>query len=293
MKIKGQLIIFLLLVGSITVRGDLYHDYISTYSEMAVEQQARHGIPASITLAQGLLESAAGRSTLAVNGNNHFGIKCHKGWTGDTLLRNDDAANECFRSYDNVSQSFDDHSRFLLKSRYAPLFELDPLDYAGWARGLRQCGYATDPNYASRLITIIERYALYLFDTPEGRNAEENAAFIQAALAASHPVRRSRGLHYVIAAPGDSYESIAKEFGVDPKKLFRYNDVKRNRKIKDWEEVYLEPKRTEAPKGIEKAVIGDGESMHSISQRFGMSLQYIRDLNPGVKDRPGETLKLR
>lgn len=293
MKLQVTLIIIIMICSAGASRADVYREYIDTYSEMAVEQQQRHGIPASITLAQGLLESAAGRSTLATRGNNHFGIKCHNTWKGDTMLRSDDAPNDCFRVYKNASQSFDDHSQFLLKKRYAPLFELDPLDYVGWANTLRKCGYATDPNYASRLITIIERYALYLFDTDAGRNAEENAAFIQATLAASHPVRRSRGLHYIIAAPGDSYKSIAKEFNLDEKKLLLYNDMKRNIRIKDWEEVYLEPKHKKAPDNISSAVIGEGESMHSISQRYGMSLETIRNLNPDVKDRPGSKLKLR
>ena len=271
---------------------DPYHDYIAEYSGLAVEQQALHGIPASVTLAQGLLESAAGRSSLAVRGNNHFGIKCHSEWRGDTLLRNDDAVDECFRSYETAVESFEDHSRFLLRKRYAPLFDLDITDYAGWANGLRSCGYATDPNYASRLITIIERYALYLFDTDEGRNAEDNARFIQEMLSRSHPVRRSRGLHYVIAAPGDTYREIAREFDIPEKTLRKYNDATRNR-IKDWDEVYLEEKHDKAPDGVDSATIGDGESIHSLAQRFGMKLATLRSLNPGAHDRPGTRLRLR
>ena len=271
---------------------DPYHDYIAEYSGLAVEQQALHGIPASVTLAQGLLESAAGRSSLAVRGNNHFGIKCHSEWRGDTLLRNDDAVDECFRSYETAVESFEDHSRFLLRKRYAPLFDLDITDYAGWANGLRSCGYATDPNYASRLITIIERYALYLFDTDEGRNAEDNARFIQEMLSRSHPVRRSRGLHYMIAAPGDTYREIAREFDIPEKTLRKYNDATRNR-IKDWEEVYLEEKHDKAPDGVDSATIGDGESIHSLAQRFGMKLATLRSLNPGAHDRPGTRLRLR
>lgn len=274
-------------------RADSYSEYITLYSDMAVEQQELHGIPASITLAQGLLESAAGRSTLAVKGNNHFGIKCHSSWTGDTLIRSDDRPDDCFRAYPDVRQSFDDHSRFLLRSRYASLFKLDPLDYASWARELRRCGYATDPNYASRLIAIIERYALYLYDTPEGRKADEDAAFIQASLISTHPVRRARGLHYVIAAPGDTYTSIAREFKLDAKKLREFNDAGRHDKIKDWEEVYLESKLDDAPKHIDKAVIGERESMHSIAQRYGMKLSRLKALNPTVRDKAGATLRLR
>ena len=272
---------------------DAYQDYIDRYAPMAVEQQLAHGIPASITLAQGLLESAAGRSTLATRGNNHFGIKCHSEWKGDTLLRNDDAANECFRSYSSAAESFDDHSRFLLRKRYAPLFKNDVTDYAAWAKGLKACGYATDPNYAARLITIIERYSLYSYDTEAGRMAEETAAFIREALVSSHPVRRSRGLHYVVATPGDTYASIAKEFNIKKKKLMAYNDVERDGEIKAWEEVYLEEKLDEAPEGVKKATIGEGESLHSVAQRFGMKLSAVRELNKKAKDKPGTVLRLR
>ena len=286
----------LLVAVSMAVWGekaDPYQAYIETYGEMAVEQQQLHGIPASITLAQGLLESAAGRSSLAVKGNNHFGIKCHNEWTGDTLLRNDDAANECFRSYPTAAESFADHSRFLLRKRYAPCFELDVTDYAAWARSLKKCGYATDPNYASRLIAIIERYALYLFDTDAGRRAEEDADFIRNALLATHPVRRSQGLHCVFAAPGDTYASIAKELGMKTSRLMELNDCEKDEGIKAWEEVYLVEKRDTAPEGVSSVTIGEDESMHSIAQRFGMKLEAIRNLNPKAKDRPGTKLRLR
>lgn len=285
--------IIMLLASSMPVLADVYTDYVEQYSVMAVEQQEKHGIPASITLAQGLLESAAGRSTLATRGNNHFGIKCHNTWRGDTMIRSDDRPDDCFRVYRNARESYEDHSNFLLKPRYSVLFELDPADYSGWATGLRKCGYATDPNYASRLVSIIERYALYLYDTPGGRDSEENAAYIQSMLASSHPVRRSRGLHYVIAAPGDTYAKLAREFKIDKKKLLEYNDMKRDTHIKDWEEVYLEPKLSEAPAGLTTAVIGEGESMHSLSQRYGMRLDVIRSLNPDVRDRAGAKIRLR
>lgn len=275
------------------VAADHYTDYITDYCELAVEQQELHGIPASITLAQGLLESAAGRSTLAVKGNNHFGIKCHREWEGDTLLRNDDAANECFRAYPDVRDSYEDHSGFLLRKRYSPLFELDVHDYVGWAHGLRKCGYATDPNYAFRLIAIIERYRLYQYDIPGAHDCEETVRFIQESLASSHPVRKTRGLHYVIAAPGDRYSDIAKEFGIDKKKLMTYNDARKNGPIKDWEEVYLEPKHSTGPDDLKYAVIGEDESMHSLSQRFAMSLESLKKLNPDKKDSPGSRLRLR
>lgn len=296
MNIRRYILIIntLALVFSLSAaKKNPYQEYIETYSEMAIEQQRAYGIPASITLAQGLLESRAGQSSLATLGNNHFGIKCHSEWKGDTLLRNDDAANECFRSYSSAAESFDDHSRFLLRKRYASLFNNEVTDYAAWARGLKSCGYATDPNYATRLITIIERYALYLFDTESGRRAEEDAGFIHDMLRATHPVRRSRGLHCVIASPGDTYSSIAKELGIKTSKLLKYNDADKDREIKPWEEVYLEEKRDTPPDGIRKATIGEGESFHSIAQRFGIKLATLRNLNPKTADRPGSTLRLR
>lgn len=292
-NLTGIILALLLTLPLNAEKKNPYQEYIDRYWEMAVDQQSAHGIPASITLAQGLLESRAGQSSLATLGNNHFGIKCHSEWKGDTLLRNDDAANECFRSYPSAAESFDDHSRFLLRKRYAPLFKNEVTDYAAWAHGLKACGYATDPNYASRLITIIERYALYLYDTEAGRRAEEDAGFIHEILRATHPVRKSRGLHYVIASPGDTYASIAKELGIDRKKLMRYNDTEHDSEIKPWEEVYLEEKRDTAPDGIDSATIGDDESIHSIAQRFGMKTGAIKALNPKAKDHPGTRLRLR
>lgn len=295
MKRSFFIAIFLLLfsTGLRCKAADPYETYIETYCRLAVEHQEEYGIPASITLAQGLLESAAGRSRLAAEGNNHFGIKCHKEWKGKRMLRSDDAPDDCFRVYNTAEESFEDHSRFLRRTRYQKLFSLPVTDYKGWARGLRECGYATDPNYAARLITIIERYSLYSYDTEEGRDPEAIADFIHQMLVTSHPVRRSRGLHYVVATPGDTYASIAKEFNVPVKKLMGYNDVSRDREIKAWEEVYLEDKLDEAPEGVKTVTIGEGESMHSIAQRFGMKMDIITALNKKAKDRPGTELRLR
>lgn len=272
---------------------DRYLAYIEIYFPIAVEQQQAYGIPASITLAQGLLESAAGRSTLASEGNNHFGIKCHKDWEGGKMYRDDDAAGECFRTYNSPLESFIDHSKFLKRKRYASLFELSVEDYAGWARGLKRCGYATDPNYADRLISIIERYSLFKYDTEAGRMEENDALFILEMLKSTHPVRQSRGLHYVIANPGDTYSDIAEEFGMKLKKLLKYNDVKKDTEIRSWQEVYLQEKSDEAPQGIDEATIGEDETIHSVAQRFGMKLSRIKKLNPKADDIPGTTLRLR
>ena len=276
----------------IGARGDAYEEYIAIYNGMAREQMEQYGIPASITLAQGLLESGAGRSTLATKGNNHFGIKCHKEWKGETMLRNDDAPNECFRVYGDASESYRDHSRFLLRDRYKSLFQLEPTDYQGWAEGLSRCGYATDPNYAARLVAIIERYGLYGYDLG-GEFNDEIAAFIRETLSSTHPIRKSRGLHYVVALPGDTYASIAKELHIKEKKLREYNDAEKSTTIKEWEEIYLEPKKEEAPDGVSMATIGEDEDMRSISQRYGMKLSYLKKLNKKAKDRPGTRLKLR
>lgn len=285
--------VLMALAGVLPARADRYTDYIEKYAGMAVEQQAIYGIPASITLAQALLESAAGRSTLATEGNNHFGIKCHSTWTGPTMLRDDDAPDECFRVYADAADSFKDHSIFLTRKRYAPLFELDNDDYAGWARTLRECGYATDPNYAERLIAIIERYGLQEYDVASGRQQEETAAFILNHLRQSHVVRKSRGLHFVIAVPGDTYGSLARELGIDKKKLLRYNDMEKDCPVADWEEVFLEEKLDEAPKGVKRVTIGERESIHSLSQRYGMKMSRIMELNPGVEDKPGKKLRLQ
>ena len=279
----------------LSARCDVYEEYISTYSDVAREQMEEYGIPASITLAQGLLESGAGRSRLARDGNNHFGIKCHKDWEGATMLRDDDAPNECFRVYSHPKESYRDHSLFLRRPRYKSLFELDITDYAGWARGLSKCGYATDPNYADKLLTIIERYALYGYDNGMMADVEETVAFIRAALSNSHPVRRSNGLHYVVAVPGDTYKSIGKEFGLSEKDLKAFNDAggDKSGKIKEWEEVYLESKRDSAPEGVSKVTIGEGEDMRSVSQRYGMKLSELKKLNKKAKDKAGTVLRMR
>lgn len=280
-------------LSPLLAKGDVYTEYIERYSPIAIEQQEEFGIPASITLAQGILESSAGRSSLATKGNNHFGIKCHKDWKGKTMLRDDDAPNECFRVYNTAEESYRDHSLFLKRDRYKPLFKLDQNDYKGWATVLRQCGYATDPNYAARLITIIERYGLYNVDTYNGGLDRETIEFIIGSLSSAHPVRKANGLHYVVAFPGDTYKSIAKEFGIKEKKLKEFNDVEGSEKIKEWEEIYLEPKKDIASGSDQNVTIGEDETMRSISQRYGIKLKALKALNRKAKDKPGTILKLR
>ena len=270
-----------------------YEYYIAEYADLAREQMKLYHIPASITLAQGILESSAGRSALAREGNNHFGIKCHSEWKGPSMLRNDDLPDECFRVYDSPADSFRDHSLFLLRKRYAPLFDLDPTDYAGWAHGLKRCGYATDPNYATRLISIIELYSLYNFDSDKIREWEETAEYIHKTLMDKHLLRKMRGsIYYVIAQPGDTYAKIAKELKIPRQKLMAYNDRTHDGEIPAWQEVYLQEKPDTPPEGIKTATIGDGETMHSVAQRFGMRLSTLRKLNPEATDIPGTKLNL-
>lgn len=297
-KIRNAVIIAGWVIGTLcgcpAGYADRYDEYIEKYAEMAIAQMNEFGIPASITLAQGLLESAAGKSTLAAEGNNHFGIKCHAEWNGATMMRDDDAPDECFRVYENAAESFRDHSLFLTRKRYRSLFDLDPTDYSSWANGLKRCGYATDPNYAARLIAIIERYGLNSYDAGNLRNSEVIAEFILENLRTSHVIRKSRGLHYVIATPGDTYRSIAKEFSLDPQLLVKYNDGETaDSEIKPWEEVYFQEKLESSPEGISKATIGQDESIHSVAQRFGMKESVIRTLNPKARDEAGQRLRLR
>lgn len=286
-------IITLSTIQSLPSKADAYRDYIDRYTPMAIRQMNAFGIPASITLAQGILESGAGRSTLAREGNNHFGIKCHSDWRGGTMLRNDDAPNECFRVYLSVEDSYRDHSIFLRKQRYARLFDLQLNDYQGWARGLKACGYATDPNYAERLISIIELYSLNELDKRDHTDMPETPAFIHKMLSAKHVIRKNAGLHYVIAQPGDTYALIAKELNMNLKKLLRYNDRTKDGEIKAWEEVYLQEKRDYPNKDDSTATIGEGESIHSIAQRYGIKELILRELNPHAKGESGEVLKLR
>ncbi|MDE7461682.1 MAG: glucosaminidase domain-containing protein [Muribaculaceae bacterium] len=282
------------ILPSYTSAANQYEEYIAKYAEMARQQMKAFNIPASITLAQGLLESSAGKSTLAREGNNHFGIKCHADWQGDTMLRNDDRPDECFRVYDSPEDSFRDHSLFLRRKRYAPLFDLEITDYTGWAKGLRKCGYATDPNYADKLISIIELYSLYNYDSDNMREIEEMANFIHKTLSSRHAVRKMRGsIYYVIAQPGDTYAKIAKELKMSKKKLLAFNDCDSDQEIPAWQEVYLQDKPDCPPAGERSATIGDGETMHSIAQRYGMRLSTLKALNPKAKDKPGTTLRLR
>ena len=257
-------------------RNKLYLEYIAQYNEIAVEQMKLHKIPASITLAQGLLESGAGQSTLARKSNNHFGIKCGGSWKGRSVRHDDDARNECFRAYRNARDSYEDHSKFLTSgARYAFLFRLDITDYKGWARGLKKAGYATDPSYANRLIQIIEDYELYKYDSSSRRKKTGKGT----AKLIPHQVFLANGLLYVKARRGESFEDIAKEFDTRAKKLIKYNDLHKDYTLAEGDIIYLHEKKKKADKKYTVHIVGDDDSMHSVSQRYGIRLKNLYKMN--------------
>ncbi len=275
-------------------------EYIEKYKNLAIQEMYKYGIPASITLAQGILESGSGKSELARTANNHFGIKCHKDWTGPTFHQDDDAVNECFRKYNDPVKSFEDHSIFLAtRSRYSKLFKLKITDYKGWAYGLKKAGYATDPNYPKRLIKIIKDYHLHQYDKLSNKTAykkprhsttrrsvrrrrksvREGADFDDISLdnAGLHRIEKNNGIKFVTAKPGDTYRSIAREFNVYTYQLAKYNDAKKDKKLHPGEIVYLQHKKN---KGSKKYHVANGkESLYDISQEYGVKLKKLMKYN--------------
>lgn len=273
------------------VRNKQYEAYIKKYRDIAVEEMRKYHIPASITLAQGLLESGAGQSTLARKSNNHFGIKCGSDWDGKSVRYDDDARNECFRAYKHPKQSYEDHSKFLAsRSRYAFLFKLKITDYKGWAKGLKKAGYATDRRYAQRLIDIIELYDLHQYDTKKGLKwMKDNPN--------PHQPYIANGLVYIVVRPGDTWKSISKEFDVSRKKLRKYNDLYKGYVLQPGDILYLERKNRKADKEHVVHVLRAGESMYSISQKYGIRLKNLYKRNKMEPDSPapevGTILRLR
>jgi LysM repeat protein len=275
-----------------------YLNYIDNYSSLAVKQMGKYKIPASITLAQGLLESGAGLSELARSSNNHFGIKCHAEWNGERIYRRDDNPNDCFRKYKTVEESYEDHSQFLNKhSRYAVLFSYDIKDYTAWARGLQRCGYATDKAYANKLIKCIEDYELYTYDyksKTSGKNKKKKDSDKQQQK--MRPTYITHGLLYVEAEADDSFEKIAYDMGFKVKKLLQYNEIPENFPLGKGDIVYLEKKKKKADKPYYEYVVKIGDSMHRISQRYGIRLENLYKMNKKNSDyvpTEGDVLRLR
>ncbi len=277
--------------------------YIESYGDIARRHMEEYGIPASIKLAQAILESGFGNSELAVNANNHFGIKCH-GWGYATYYKDDDKRNECFRSYLSPVHSFEDHSEFLsTRPRYSFLFDLDPLNYKGWARGLREAGYATNPDYSQLLIRIIEEHKLYYFDQkvingdlvaaglPRSKKDHRHEAVD---LYREREIRINNRIKYVYAHKGDTPESVAEEMQMWAWQLYRYNELDENSSFEKGDIVYLQPKRRRGEGNYH--IVKQGETMYDISQLHGIRLEHLyrrNNMEPGTNIVPGQKIVLR
>jgi LysM repeat protein len=261
-------------------------EYIEKYSSLAVKQMHQYKIPASITLAQGILESNNGNSRLAVKANNHFGIKCH-GWEGKKIFADDDKKNECFRNYKNVLESFVDHSLFLNKySRYEFLFDYKITDYKSWAKGLKKAGYATNSKYPELLIKIIEENKLYQFDREKiDKNLISGKRNIY-----MHPNK----IKYVISQNQETYETIAKSLNIKLKQILKYNDDKKLSVLKVGTKVFIQPKRNRSKQRTH--VVNKVEDLRSISQTYGIKMKSLKKRNElilknGLNN--GDKLRLR
>lgn len=291
-------------------------EYISKYKDIAIEEMKFYNIPASITLAQGLVESDAGNSRLAKESRNHFGIKCHKEWAGETFIHDDETKNECFRKYNSVEESFRDHSLFLTtRPRYAPLFELEITDYKSWAYTLKQCGYATNPKYPEMLIKKIEDHDLSRFDFPQTNQyvQQEEVPMVVQNGRERHPkwpepgnfpqfsvgpggsiIYLNNGLKFIYARDDDSVEKIASNFRIYPFQVRKYNDLKGHENIQPGQMVYLQQKSKKSM--VYYHYVQPEETMYSISQMYGIRLKWLykRNLMPmGTQPTTGQRLSLR
>ena len=285
-------------------------EYIQKYYPLAISEMERSGIPASIILAQGCWESQNGNSELAIEGNNHFGIKCKSEWTGKKIYHDDDARHECFRKYAHAEASYIDHSDFLMTgSRYSFLFQLDPKDYTGWAQGLKKAGYATDPIYAERLIKIIEDFKLFVYDE-YGDNRQlasiqqekqetvkpkiSNAKLVKTN--ASCKIEMRNGLRTVVVAEGDTYESLTKKLKLKDWEIYTYNDFGKGRQPRTNEILYIEAKYKKANRQHKQHVTENGDTMHYIAQRYGLKLKPLlrrNRMHEGDEPAEGQIVYLR
>ncbi len=293
------LIVSLLSWGQRT--NQAYWTYIDKYKDWAIEQMRDYHIPASITLAQGLLESNAGRSTLATKANNHFGIKVGSSWTGPYIIQSDDRPNDRFRKYKSARESYIDHSKFLQQKRYQGLFRLSITDYKGWARGLKAAGYATSPTYADALIRVIEMYNLNQFDRGKSRSSVKNVTatayvndFFQ-----KHSVYQGNKNQYIIVEVGDDMATISKATGLSLRKLYKYNDLPRDYAPTAGDIIYLKKKRSCASREFRKNpihIVEVNQSLFDIAQLYGIRLESLCKLNKW--DEPhavqvGEIIRIR
>lgn len=319
-------------------------EYIYKWRTTAVDHMEVYGIPASITMAQAILESGFGNGYLARVANNHFCIKCKNSWTGKTIIHSDDNPDDCFRVYDSVEASFEDHAEFLSNGkRYAFLFAYDTDDYKSWAKGLKTAGYATAPDYADRLISLIERYNLSLLDEKNGiakydeYMAKEFASLVKVEPTPSsdevaevedakelgakdvtkayadrgidpnnfrvtinshhgYNVYLTNGAHYIVAKEGDSYERLGELFDIATATLRKFNDVSKGAELSEGDVVYIERKAARWSGSDMLHCIAEGETLHQLSQLYGIRLQQLAKLNRVHPEEAlviGKSLRLR
>lgn len=307
---KYKIVVLFLISSGILIgqraKTKVQEQYIQDYYRTAISEMKQFGIPASITLAQGLLESAAGQSYLAQEGNNHFGIKCHRDWEGKRLYRDDDEKNECFRGYENAAASFRDHSEFLkYRSRYAFLFEESPTDYKAWAKGLKKAGYATDKKYPSRLIDLIELYELHEYDL-EGFDVKSEKVITEKNSVQVEEIEDLRAyqinvsknyVKFIIAKKGDTFRSICAQVDVSEKRLLKYNELFSVPVLQGGERLYIQPKRRKAHRDFKRYTLEEPQTVYAISQKFAVKKKYIYSRNPELKENEtipaGTVLELR
>lgn len=291
--------------------------YIEKYAPLAVSEMYRSGVPASITLAQGMLESGNGQSELARMSNNHFGIKCHNNWKGGKVYYDDDAKGECFRKYSHPSESYRDHSDFLrFRDRYKFLFDYRVTDYKAWAHGLKKAGYATDPAYPKKLIKLIEEYDLKQYDRKpasfgrsynkkddkkDDKKEDKKPAKPQELplsptvieqvkvldekqrevfhFSFERKIYTQNNVPFVYAEEGDTYTKIAASHNLFLREILKFNDLKKDCPLTPGTVVYLKPKKKAAAKGVDKYVFESGDNLRDVAQRFGVRLESINRLN--------------
>jgi len=307
-------------LASSAISAQSVSDYVNQYKDLAISEMRRTGIPASITLAQGIIESDCGRSTLAREANNHFGIKCHDDWTGPTVRHNDNKRNECFRKYKMAEESFYDHSDFIKSgSRYYFLFDNKPTDYKAWAHGLKKAGYATNPDYANMLIRTIEENDLWAYDSgnktppkmfPDSTTAkvpnkisdDSSKKYVQLSdrnttISARVPrIMEKNRIQYIIVKDGDSREKLENEFQLLRWELPKYNEVKSDFVPEPGQILYLQPKRDKAQAGEEYYTATNGDTMYNISQQYGIKLKKLYEMNrmtEGSEPEAGKKIWLR
>ena len=322
---KAILLAGILLTAATGVTGQVRltrEEYIDRYKSIAVAHMERYGIPASITMAQGILESDCGNSWLSVQSNNHFGIKCKRNWTGGKVYYDDDAKGECFRSYPSVEASYHDHAEFLdSQPRYDSLFAYSSSDYKSWARGLKAAGYATAPDYAQRLVRIIEENQLFLLDQPDGERLyasrsgrritdpegwfADQSSVDRVATSSSavdpdnyrvtinahngYNVYETNGVHYVLAKEGDTFENIGRKFRLSPRNLRKFNDLKgKTAQPMTGEVIYIERKKKRWNGNAHTHICREGETAYAVGQSYAIRTRSVEKLN---RLKPGSVLE--